>query len=201
MHDEPVTQTRTRSQPATGRPPGGHPPEPELAQWWRRLLAFVIDGLVLTLATGALWGRLAASVVSRMSTALSAGTNGTPADPGAVRRVIGHTVGPYLIELGFTICVAVLYYWLLTGYWGTTIGKRSLGTWVVSASDGSPVSLPVSFLRAVVFVLGGEVVPLFFLTDNLWLTTDRRRQCLHDKAARTLVVRAPPPGRGPAQTS
>jgi uncharacterized RDD family membrane protein YckC len=170
-----------------------------LARPWRRWLAFVIDVLILTLATGALWGRLIASFVSRLGNAQSAGTNGKPADPGAVGRVIGHTVAPYLIVLFFTICLAVLYYWLLTGYWGTTIGKRALGAWVVSARDGSAVSLRTSFLRALVFVFGGEVIPMFFLLDNLWLTGDRRWQCLHDKAARTLVVRNAPPDRGPAQ--
>ena len=52
-----------------------------------------------------------------------------------------------------------------------------------------------------IFVRGGEVGPLFFVADNVGLTTDPRRQCLHDKAARTLVVRTGPPGRGPAQAS
>ncbi len=37
------------------------------------------------------------------------------------------------------------------------------------------------------------VVPLvgtlFALLNGLWLTWDRRRQCLHDKAARTIVVK------------
>ena len=36
------------------------------------------------------------------------------------------------------------------------------------------------------------MVPVFFLVDNLWLVWDPRRQALHDKAARTLVVRNPP---------
>jgi uncharacterized RDD family membrane protein YckC len=63
---------------------------------------------------------------------------------------------------------------------------------VVTAGDRSRVSLPASFLRALIFVLGGDVVPLFFLVDNLWLLWDPRHQALHDKAARTLVVRKPP---------
>lgn len=191
-------ESRSPSQTATG-PPASRPADLVLARWWRRLLAFVIDAVILTLATGALWGRLIASFAIWLGNAQSAGTGGQPADPGAVGRVFGHTVARYLIVLTFTICVAVLYYWLLTGYWGTTIGKRALGTWVVTASDGSAVGLPASLLRAVVFVLGGELIPLFFLVDNYWLTGDRRRQCLHDKAARTLVVRSAPPGRGPAQ--
>lgn len=182
----------TQATQATQDAPAPATADRGLAEWWRRLLAFVIDSLVLTLVTGALWGRLLASFASRMSNAVNAPAAGTPGAHGAVGRVFGNTTGPYLIVLVATIVVAIIYYWVLTGYWGTTIGKRALGTWVVSAGDRTRISLPVSFLRALIFVLGGEVVPFFFLVDNLWLVRDKRRQALHDKAARTLVVRNPP---------
>ena len=166
----------------------------QLAQRWRRLLGFAIDAAILTLATGALWGRLIASFVNRLANATAAGQAGrTAGDHGAVGRVIGHTVGPYVIVGIFTICAAVAYYWLLTGYWGTTIGKRAAGARVVRAADGAPPGLRVSFLRAVIFVAGGELLPPFFVADSAWLVRDARRQCLHDKAARTLVVRTGTP--------
>jgi uncharacterized RDD family membrane protein YckC len=186
----PVQATTPGAAPDAGAPSVG--PDPALAQWWRRLLAFVIDSLILTLATGALWGRLLASFANRMSNAMDARAARAPGSHGAIGRVFSNTTGPYLIVLVATIVVAITYYWLLTGYWGTTIGKRALGTWVVTAGDRTRVSLPASFLRALIFVLGGEVVPLFFLVDNLWLIWDPRRQALHDQAARTLVVRKPP---------
>jgi uncharacterized RDD family membrane protein YckC len=163
-----------------------------LAGPWRRLAAFAIDALILTLATGALWGRLLASFANRMSNAATAVASHAPAAHGAYGRVWAHTLGPYLIELTATIIVAVVYYWVLTGYWGTTIGKRALGCWVTEADGRSPVSLRRAFLRALVFVAGGELVPPFFVTDNVWLTADPRRQALHDKAAGTLVVRHRP---------
>jgi uncharacterized RDD family membrane protein YckC len=158
---------------------------------WRRLVAFVIDAAILTLVTGALWGRLLASYANRLNNAMSIDTGNLRAH-GSVRRVFGATTGPYLLVLALTIIVAVLYYWLLTGYWGTTIGKRSVGLWVVSADDRSRISLRRSAVRALVFVLGGEVLPLFFLIDNGWLLGDRQRQTLHDKVAKTVVVRQRP---------
>jgi uncharacterized RDD family membrane protein YckC len=188
-----ITRERLGQPAATGssagaREPGGGAALP-LAQRWRRLLAFVIDCLILTLATGALWGRLIAAFVNRMARYQASFPDASaPGASAAYDRVYTHILGPYLIELSFTICVAVVYYWLLTGYWGTTIGKRCLGMWVVMARDGSKVGLPASFARALTFVLGGEVIPLFFAVDNLWLLWDRRRQCLHDKVARTVVV-------------
>jgi uncharacterized RDD family membrane protein YckC len=166
--------------------------EAVLAGWWRRLAAFAIDCLILTIVTGALWGRLLASFANRMSQAVVAQAHPARGAHGAIGRVFGQTIAPYLIVLVPTIIIAIVYYWLLTGYWGTTIGKRAVGTWVVRAEDSSVIGLPRAFLRAVIFVVGGEVVPLFFLIDNLWLLWDPRRQALHDKAARTLVVRQPP---------
>jgi uncharacterized RDD family membrane protein YckC len=162
-----------------------------LASPWRRLFAFLIDAVILTLVTGALWGRLLASFANRLGNAMSI-PSGRAGAHGAVGRVFSHTTGPYVLVLVLTIILAVLYYWLLTGYWGTTIGKRSLGLWVVGADGQSPINLRRSAVRALVFVLGGEVLPLFFLVDNGWLLGDRRRQALHDKAARTLVVRRRP---------
>ena len=164
-----------------------------VASRWRRLIAFLIDALILTLVTGALWGRLFASFASRLGNAMSADPD-RPGARSAVGRVFSHTTGPYLLVLAVTIIVAVLYYWLLTGYWGTTIGKRSVGLWVVSADDRSRISLRRSAVRALVFVLGGEVLPLFFLIDNGWLLGDRQRQTLHDKVAKTVVVRDNGPG-------
>jgi len=155
-------------------------------------VAFAIDAVILTLVTGALWGRLLASFANRMSNAVDANARHTPAAHGAYGRVFSNTTGPYLVVLVPTIILAITYYWLLTGYLGTTIGKRAVGTWVVTAAGGSRVSLRRSFVRALIFVLGGEVVPLFFVADSLWLTGDRRRQALHDKVAGTLVVRTRP---------
>jgi len=162
-----------------------------LAPRWRRLVGFVIDALILTVVTGALWGRLFAAYANRLSEAAGRPAGVAPLSRDGAGPVFSQLTGPYLIVMISTVIVAIIYYWLLTGYWGTTIGKRSVGTWVVNARDQSPVSLRASLLRALVFVLGGEVLPLFFLIDNMWLLWDPRRQALHDKAARTLVVTRP----------
>ena len=158
-----------------------------LAARWRRLVAFLIDAAILTLVTGALWGRLLASFANQLG-------NGAG-------RAFSHITGPYLLVLALTIILAVLYYWLLTGYWGTTIGKRSLGLWVVRADGQSAVGLHRSAVRALVFVLGGEVLALFFLVDNGWLVGDRRRQALHDKVAGTMVVSRPRSLNPPSSTA
>lgn len=114
----------------------------------------------------------------------------------AYQHVYSRTVAPLLIVLVASLCFAVGYYWLLTGFWGTTIGKRILGTWVVTAKGWSEVGMGAALIRAIVFVVGGEIAfPLFFLIDSLWLLRGSQRQCLHDKAARTIVVKGAALGR------
>src|SRR5579875_1815602 len=97
--------------------------------------SYVLDCLVITLITGALWGRLAYSVVSQAGNAATARPPGGRAGiPWA--HLASQNAGVFVIELAATACVAIGYYWLLTSYWGTTIGKRCLGLWVARL-DGS----------------------------------------------------------------
>jgi uncharacterized RDD family membrane protein YckC len=71
---------------------------------------------------------------------------------------------------------------------GQTIAKKIIGIKVVRA-DGSPASLGrIFWLRNVVNVLLG-VIPLYNLVEVLFIFGDER-QCLHDKIADTIVVRA-----------
>jgi uncharacterized RDD family membrane protein YckC len=97
-----------------------------------------------------------------------------------------------------------LYDWIQHAVWGQTLGKRALGTIVVTADSRSKISAGAAAARAAVFTLPPIILYLggfFDLLDGLWLLWDQRRQCLHDKAARTVVVRkaslgypAPPTG-------
>lgn len=165
---------------------------PRPASWQRRLIGYLIDSLIIFAVTSALWIRLFISFGNRMSNTLSAHPHtGTATAQAAIGRVFSTTLGPFLVELVFTMVLAVLYYWVLTANWGTTVGKRCVSAWVVPAAGGTRPGLGASFLRALVFVVCAPILPLF-LIDNLWLLAGRRRQCLHDKAARTIVVRGKP---------
>ena len=71
---------------------------------------------------------------------------------------------------------------------GQSIGKKVCGIKVVR-SDGSPVSLSrLIWLRNVVnWII--SIVPLYGLIDTLFIFGESR-QCLHDKLADTIVVKA-----------
>jgi len=86
---------------------------------------------------------------------------------------------------------AIAWIWLTILYVarnGQTIAKKMLGIRVVR-SDGSKASLGrIFWLRNVVNTLL-SIIPLYSIIDILFIFSEQR-QCLHDKIADTIVVRA-----------
>jgi uncharacterized RDD family membrane protein YckC len=125
----------------------------------------------------------------------------TPAAKAAIDRADGKLFAAWLIFASIVAVLSFFYDSIQHGLWGQTIGKRALGTRVVSAYDRSKIRGGTAAGRAAMYALI-PLVPLigtlFWLVNVLWLTWDRRRQALHDKAARTIVVKtsfpAAPPG-------
>jgi len=71
---------------------------------------------------------------------------------------------------------------------GQSIAKKLLSIKVVR-SDGSPVSLArIFWLRNVVNGIA-SIIPLYGIIDALFIFADAR-QCLHDKIADTIVIKA-----------
>jgi uncharacterized RDD family membrane protein YckC len=97
--------------------------------------------------------------------------------------------------LGVALVVGFLYETTFIALRGQTPGKMLLRVRVVRVEDGRVPGWRRAFIRWVVPILF-SIVPFGALVAYLWLLWDRRRQGLHDKAARTLVVRAPAPERG-----
>jgi uncharacterized RDD family membrane protein YckC len=98
------------------------------------------------------------------------------------------------------VLIAFLYYWLQHAKWGRTLGKRAVGTRLVRMSDGGAVSWGQAAWRAGFSILFAVVINMLTcgfggilaLIDPAWLLWDRRRQALHDKVARTLVIKVDP---------
>ncbi len=184
-------------------------PDRQLAEWWRRLFSWIIDTIIITILVAALW----IPVVHAYNHNYRIMIKNPDFDMPRIQAVLTrHVLDVGMLSVLASACLAVAYYWLLTGFWGTTIGKRALGVRVVAAAGLTKVGQKVAFIRAAVFVVGGTVtpffafflfysfgssssflfylsLPIFFFADNLLLLGDRQRQCLHDKAADTVVVK------------
>jgi uncharacterized RDD family membrane protein YckC len=99
----------------------------------------------------------------------------------------------HISPIGGLLAMAGLIAWiwltvLFVSRNGQSIAKKMMGIKVVR-SDGSPASLGrIFWLRNVVNTLLG-ILPLYGLVDALLIFGDAR-QCVHDKIADTIVIKA-----------
>ncbi len=224
----PVTGTRrdTAVSPGTGTPPGqpysapapyGYQPypgggygyqqkDPSLAEWWQRLLARIIDGIIVGAVVLAILIPVFVSLVHRIQNVNNQYADiNSPAAQTALNHALSQSIGSIYLAGVAGVVIAMVYDWVQHALWGQTLGKRALGTRVVRADTRSKIGAGPAAGRAAVYAFP-PLVPfvggLFGLLNELWLLWDRERQCLHDKAARTVVVktRGPnaPPWPGPA---
>ncbi|MFI7636608.1 RDD family protein [Nonomuraea sp. NPDC049400] len=145
-----------------GSPPG-------LAGRWRRLFAGVLDWLIVNVV----------SVPFNFSSWEYVWDRGRGAWD---RYPVEHT---FLAGL-----VAFLYFWLLHAFWnGQTLGKRLFGIRVVQ-EHGGRITVTQAAVRQAVAAAFAWLCCVGLLVDLAWILFDPRKQALHDKAARTVVVSA-----------
>lgn len=180
-----------------GRPtgPGGRP----LAEWWERLLARLLDNLIMQIPGTVLTiaYTIVLVVVAVQHPSEFEGEQGPPV------WFIGLFVLIYpIIGLLYGIS-SYVYHNVLFGHTGRTVGKKALKLAVVDATTGQPVSRPALRRRWLaydaVLALGLLVIPLSVVTSPysylcvLWALWDKPdRQTLHDKYSGTVVVKEGP---------
>ena len=163
-----------------GRPPQG---PGSLATPGRRLGARFLDGLLLV----PVWLVFAGVAIALV--APHAGPMFPPDRPDGTSPTPG-ILWVYLTLLGVGILVGVvsfLYDAIATARYGRTFGKAWLHIRPLR-TDGSPLTSKRAFGRAAFYPLAAQLISWLGLIDCLWCLWDGNRQCLHDKAADTIVV-------------
>jgi uncharacterized RDD family membrane protein YckC len=140
----------------------------ELASWGRRLVALLVDAAILGVVVAA--------------TVLAAGV---PAEELRDRIRDGETV---LIVLLFLVPEAI-YQTAMIGSRNQTLGKMALRIQVVDADSRSPIGYARAFTRWVSTAALRALFTVPTIVDHLWPLRDPRNQTLHDKLARSIVVR------------
>jgi uncharacterized RDD family membrane protein YckC len=141
----------------------------EFAGFWRRLVAFIIDAIILSVISSALfpfkwfgWADL---------------WNGS----------WYWAIFPILaVSNMINVLIDVAYH---AGFWtwrGQTLGKMLLNIKVIR-TDGSNITLGYSLLRYLGYIISGIMLGIGFL----WIAFDPHKQGIHDKIADTYVVRLP----------
>ena len=127
----------------------------------RRILAIIVDSLLLGL-------------VLSPFTLFGTNSDGTMSTYLAVSQSLIYVVG------------VLLYFTLLEGYLGQTVGKMLLGIKVIREDNGDVPRLGTAALRTVLRLIDG----LFgYLVGFIAVMATAKRQRLGDMAAHTLVVR------------
>ena len=199
--------------PAAGvRPSGPTTPDGQpLARWWWRVLAYVVDTVLLSVVASlvtlpaqlAIQRELMDNQV-RLQERLE---RGEPVTPGALWEPMLDVYADHAAVLVVPLVLALAYHAGFLRWRGATPGKLLCGlrarpaaadgrlSWArIAVRLGVQQVLPwvgyiVAFTSGSVtaFVVGVLASMAYFLLDALW-ATGRRRQALHDVAARTVVV-------------
>ncbi|MCT9929747.1 RDD family protein [Planotetraspora sp. A-T 1434] len=184
-------------QPAYGQPYGAVAPIPPgapapLAEWWQRLVARLIDGVIVGIPFGIVSAVITGAVVTQGYFDIRTGNS-------------VETSGVFLAALLVSLiagAVMVAYEFLMLKRGGQTVGKIVMGIRVVPVGgtlDAGGLSTEVAGKRAAV-VYGPQLlrwipiveylVGIFALVNVLWLLWDKPlQQALHDKVANTIVVK------------
>jgi uncharacterized RDD family membrane protein YckC len=144
------------------------PPPPEYAGPVSRLVAYLMDAFVVAVVcTGA------AAVAAMIASVISA----------RLHDVTLAAASAVLVVLPALLAAYCAVFWALAG---RTPGMAVLGLRVV-ATRRRRLSWPAALLRALVLA--------YFPVGAVWALVDRRHQAIHDKVARTAVLRAPSAAR------
>ena len=134
----------------------------------RRILAIIVDGIIVGLPTGL------------MAALLGAFSSGGGEFSAPLEGVAGLFVALTSVVLYFG------YYVLMEGYLGQTVGKMLLGIKVVREDDGGVPGVKAAAIRTVLRIVDG----LFsYLVAFVVVLASAKNQRLGDMAAHTLVVR------------
>ncbi len=186
--------------------PGAPGPAPGLvyAGFWWRVLGYLLDGLIVGVPSGILFVILLWPTLSSYFNTISTYVN-TQCVNGTCTGSLPSIAWPASAAAVYAVVAAVIglfYYGVLVSAWGSTVGQRAIGARVVRIEDPAhylPLerSLPRSIVfwgsSLLAFVPGvGSLVGLLVLLALLWVAWDKRKQGLHDKLGRALVVRRTP---------
>lgn len=141
------------------------------AGFWIRFAARIIDNLILIVPL-----RLAGMVVMKLF----------PATPLPIKPedVTPEMLLPMLLTIVINTVLAGAYEVFFLSEYGATLGKKAMGLRVVTEEDGKQLSVGRSIGRYCASLLSGITFGIGYLVA----ITDRKKQTLHDKMAKTVVV-------------
>jgi len=139
-----------------------------------RFVALIIDGLIL-------------GIIDYILIFLFTGSATTiDASTGAVS--LGPAYPAYYVALG--IALGLLYFTLLLGRYGQSVGMKAVKIKVVSEGDSGPITHGAAFIRTILLYIDQIPYVIPFLLGAILIWTSDKKQRLGDRVAHTVVVKA-----------
>lgn len=169
--------------PPVVRPTG--PAGLPLAEFGERLLAYLLDSLIV--AAIVLIPMIIGMVVL-ITTVVS--LDSTTPNTSDVVFIFGMFAAIFVLIFAVQFVGTYLYQVTYQMRKGVTVGKRVMKLRIVDAETGAPMDVSAARKRWIIHLLLA-FVPIGSYLDGLWQLWDERKQTLHDKVARTVVVKVP----------
>jgi len=143
------------------------------ANWWRRAIAIILDGIILSVPNGIL------SAVFALE----------PVTTNELTDEFAFNLGDAIVLSLISLAVSVIYSGVLEGSaHGQSVGKMAMKIQVRDAENLGPVGFARAASRRFVYQLLFLLLGIPGLINGLSPLWDARRQAWHDKAQNTLVV-------------
>jgi uncharacterized RDD family membrane protein YckC len=156
-------------------PEAGPAPGVEWAGYAERLVAYLLDALILGVAWILVFFVLAGGMFAGL-------------DSQSPRGAFGAMFGAFGLLILLTFVVYILYFPFFWARGGQTPGMRPFGIRVVRDVDGGPVGWGAAFLRLLGLWISGIALYIGFI----WVFIDKRRRGWHDLIASTVVIKDAP---------
>jgi uncharacterized RDD family membrane protein YckC len=160
----------------------------EKANWFARLAALIIDGLIVGLFSLPAIIVLLAGPTEFKACSVDENNNITIGEPNNAicEQPTGGTIA-IAVLLGVVAFAAALAYWgIMEGKRTQTVGKRALGIRTLDANSGQALGLGRGIGRQFARILSS----FFCYLGYLWALWDPQKQAWHDKIVSGVVVKA-----------
>jgi uncharacterized RDD family membrane protein YckC len=175
-------------QPAYGGQPYGQPafglPPSAYASWGKRVVAYLIDGLIVSIAS------LPATIGYFMG--ISSVVGDATVDPvtGELQNAgsfSGAAIGLIVVGVMLGLAAFVWNTCIKGGGTGYSIGKGAMGIRLIGEQTGQPIGAAMAFVRQLAHIVDSIPCDIGYL----WPLWDPKRQTFADKIMNTVVIEQP----------
>jgi uncharacterized RDD family membrane protein YckC len=152
------------------------------AGFWLRLVAIIIDGIIIGVAQSFLIVPLLAAVGLGFAGGADNMDFSDPEQAAGMIASIGALIGGYWI---LAMCIQILYFTFMeSSKYQATIGKIALGL-IVTDLNGGKLDFTKAFIRNICKIISNVTMLIGYIMAGF----TEKKQALHDMIASTLVVK------------